>query len=380
MHRTPSVLLAAAALLLFQFAGLAQPSPDATPEGVALGELRLIGSQVLPGDLLVGEILVGGLSGIDYDPQTHTWIAVSDDRSDVHPARFYTLDLTYSSSSFDGVTVAGAVTLLQPNGLPYPNAAGGGTIPDFETIRFDPLSGLIWYGSEGAVTRSLPPFIAAATIDGQFVAAPALPAMFAADPAKITGPRDNYALEGFDFSPDGTTLWIGMETPLYQDGPPPTDQTGAPVRLTNIDRTGTLLSQVVYELDAIPVQTHEGRFFDTGLVEILAVDETRFLAVERSTVEDDTGLFTNYIRIYEIDIAGATNVAGQSWLVPGSYTPVTKRLFLDCGTAGADPVGNIEGITWGPDLDNGKRSLILVSDNNFSMSQFMVFHAIEVVA
>ncbi|MBX3068963.1 MAG: esterase-like activity of phytase family protein [Thermomicrobiales bacterium] len=379
MHRTPSVLLAVAALLLVQFSVLAQPAPDATPEGVAFGELRLIGSQVLPGDLLVGEILVGGLSGIDYDPQTDTWIAVSDDRSDIHPARFYTLHLTYSSGSFDDVTIDGAVTLLQPNGLPYPNAAAGGTIPDFETIRFDPVSGLIWYGSEGTVTRSLSPFLAAAALDGRFVAMPSLPGMFDVDPARITGPRDNYSLEGFDFSADGTTLWIGMEAPLYQDGPPPTDEAGAPVRLTIIDRTGTLLNQVVYELDAIPAQTYEGRFFDTGLSEILVVDETRLLTVERSTVEDDTGLFTNYIRIYEIDITGATNVAGQTWLVPGSYTPVTKRLLLDLGTAGADPVGNIEGITWGPVLDNGNSSLILVSDNNFSMSQFMVFHAIEVV-
>ncbi len=380
MRRTISVLIAAAVLLVAPLVGLAQSTPEATPEPVALSELRVIGSQTLPVDLTVDEILVGGLSGIDYDPETGSWIAVTDDRSDIHPARFFTLTLDYSAESFDSVTVDSAVTLLQANGLPYPASSSGGPYPDFEAIRFDPVSGLVWYGHEGGARRAISPYLAAATMDGQFVASPSLPAMFEADPSLITGPRDNYGLEGIAFSADGNTIWFGMETPLYQDGPSPTSESGAPVRLTNIDRTGLMLNQVVYDLDPIPVQTFEGRFFDTGLTEILVVDETRFLTVERATVEDDAGVFTNYIRIYEIDISGATNVAARDWLVDGSYTPVTKRLVLDLNAVGLDPTGNIEGITWGPELDNGNRSLVVIADNNFSESQVMVFHALEVGA
>jgi hypothetical protein len=37
---------------------------------------------------------------------------------------------------------------------------------------------------------------------------------------------------------------------------------------------------------------------------------------------------------------------------------------------------NIEGLSWGP-LHNGKRTLILVSDNNFSPTQFTQFVALE---
>jgi len=40
---------------------------------------------------------------------------------------------------------------------------------------------------------------------------------------------------------------------------------------------------------------------------------------------------------------------------------------------------NIEGISMGPVLANGNRSIVLVSDNNFADSQFTQFIAMEVV-
>jgi hypothetical protein len=54
---------------------------------------------------------------------------------------------------------------------------------------------------------------------------------------------------------------------------------------------------------------------------------------------------------------------------------------LDVSTAvGIDNVDNIEGIAWGPVLENGNRSLVLVSDNNFNDTQVTQFIAIEVPA
>jgi hypothetical protein len=44
---------------------------EATPEApVTLGDVRVIGVQTLANDLTVDETTVGGLSGIDYDPET----------------------------------------------------------------------------------------------------------------------------------------------------------------------------------------------------------------------------------------------------------------------------------------------------------------------
>jgi glycerophosphoryl diester phosphodiesterase len=52
-------------------------------------------------------------------------------------------------------------------------------------------------------------------------------------------------------------------------------------------------------------------------------------------------------------------------------------LVLDLTTLDI-PIDNIEGITFGSTLRNGKRSLILVSDNNFLVTQFTQFLAFEV--
>ena len=49
-----------------------------------------------------------------------------------------------------------------------------------------------------------------------------------------------------------------------------------------------------------------------------------------------------------------------------------KTLLLDLRTLGI-PLDNVEGMTLGPKLPDGRRSLMLVSDNNFAASQFTQF-------
>ncbi len=59
----------------------------------------------------------------------------------------------------------------------------------------------------------------------------------------------------------------------------------------------------------------------------------------------------------------------------GSLEPVEKTLLLDLDMLRI-PLDNVEGMTFGPDLPDGRRSLVLVSDNNFSpagFTQFLVF-------
>lgn len=124
----------------------------------------------------------------------------------------------------------------------------------------------------------------------------------------------------------------------------------------------------------------EGGDGSNGLAEILAVDDTTFFSLERLLVQDVNGEYTNYIRIYEIDIAGATDVSAMTTLEGQEYTPVSKRLVIDLTEAGVDPVDNIEALSWGPVLENGNRSLVVVSDNNFNPGdQVTVFIALKVV-
>ena len=69
----------------------------------------------------------------------------------------------------------------------------------------------------------------------------------------------------------------------------------------------------------------------------------------------DTG---NTIKIYRVELRrdGST----------------TKTLLLDLDTLGI-PLDNVEGMAFGPRLRGGKRTLLLVSDNNFAAAQFTQF-------
>ena len=49
-----------------------------------------------------------------------------------------------------------------------------------------------------------------------------------------------------------------------------------------------------------------------------------------------------------------------------------KRLLLDLDDLGI-PLDNVEGLTFGPRLPDGRQSLVLVSDNNFAATQFTQF-------
>jgi hypothetical protein len=353
---------------------------EATPEApVTIGQPRVIGVQTLLNDLVVEGTRVGGLSGIDYDAAGDRWVVISDDRSEHAPARFYTLDLDYTAESFSSVTMQGAVTLIHPDGEPYPDGASGGTVPDTESIRIDPVSGLVWYASEGTPIRGIDPFLAVSTWDGDLVAQPELPELFDVDSGGVSGPLEGYGVEGLTFAADGTTVWVSLEGPLYQDGPVATVDHGAVTRITQLDRSGAMLAQFAYMIEPVPAPAPA--FFDTGVSEILAIDETRFLTLERTTVERADGVFDNFIRIYEIDTTGATDVKAREWLSDGDYVPMSKRLVLDVSMAvGIDAIDNVEGIAWGPVLENGSRSLVLVSDNNFNDSQVTQFIAIEVPA
>jgi 3-phytase len=88
----------------------------------------------------------------------------------------------------------------------------------------------------------------------------------------------------------------------------------------------------------------------------------------------DTG---NTIKLYEVALPGADDVNGfdsLSTLLSG-IEPVEKTLLLNLDTLGI-PLDNVEGMTFGPRLPDGRRSLVLVSDNNFSavaFTQFLLF-------
>lgn len=372
-HRLLALLCAGCLL-----AACAGPQPQRSVQS-----LRLIGEQrIAPGQAYQGTV-VGGLSGIDYDRAAGAWVAVSDDRSETGPARFYTLRLDYDLQSFRSAALAGVATLRQLDGTLYPSkpqaAQRGGEVPDLEAIRIDPRDGSIWYASEGDRTLGMDPFVRHAARDGGYLGALPPAPMFRVAPARERGPRNNQSFEGIAFAPDGDSLWVGMEAPLYQDGPVAGIGQGAFSRITRFDRNGVMLAQFAYPLDPIPVPPAAGKLADNGLAEILAIDDRRMLMLERSGSQTADGVFHYFIRIYQADFGAASDTRAIASLAGAAFTPARKRLVLDLAAAGLARVDNLEGMAWGPRLANGHDSLVLISDDNFDATQVTQLLAFEVL-
>jgi len=356
------------------------PSPKDAPN---LG-LKFLGSRTIertPGGVLKN---FGGISGIDIDPVTGTAFLVSDDRSDLEPARFYQAKIGIDSQGFSHLDVISSTPLLQKNGDAYPNAKAGGDVPDPEALRIDPRSGALVWSSEGDQKLGLNPFVRRVDQAGRFLDELFTSPFLVISKDGVRGVRNNLAFEGLTY--DTGNLWVAMEAPLFQDGPVANLEHGAFARFTKLSPDGKLLGQYAYPVDAIPVAPTGGKKRgDNGVSEILSLaslgspSNHHLLVVERSGREVDDLVFQFEIRIYEADLGEATNVADLPSLEGASIRSATKRLVMNLNNADIGPVDNIEGAAWGPRLPNGHPTLVLVSDDNFNAKQVSQFLAFEVL-
>ncbi|HEY4422270.1 MAG TPA: esterase-like activity of phytase family protein, partial [Pseudonocardia sp.] len=153
------------------------------------------------------------------------------------------------------------------------------------------------------------------------------------------------------------------------DEPEPTAWAGGVTRITVQSVEGAVLAQYAYELD-LPPEGPGGAAADgnTGVSSILACEpatSTRFLLLERAFAAGSG----NRIRVYVADLSRATDVRALPSLVGASIEPARKTLLVDLADVGLEGLGNIEGMTWGPDVCTGERTLVLVSDDNFAATQ-----------
>ncbi|WP_091450077.1 esterase-like activity of phytase family protein [Actinokineospora iranica] len=334
----------------------------------AAPKVRLIGEQIVPHGLTFDGTTVGGLSGIDRDPRTGDYVLISDDRSDRQPARFYTARIPVTRDGLGPVEFTGTHPLRAPDGGTYPRGA-----VDPEDIRVDPWSGGYTWSQEGERRPPvlLDPSVRTAHRDGTFAGEAPLP-----ENLRMTadrGPGQNLALEGLTYAAGGALVVTAVEGPLLQDGPEPTTEHGALSRITVQTRTGTLVAQYAYPQEPLfAAAVPPGAFASTGVTAILAVRGTKYLVVERSFA---TGV-GNKVRLFEIDTAGATDIADRD--LTSSVKPVRKRLIADLAGLGLSTVDNIEGMTWAPSRPGHPRTLLLISDDNFAASQVTQLIALAV--
>lgn len=364
--------------------------------------LSYLGQQIVPTGTLYAGTTVGGLSAIDFDAASQRFVAISDDRSALNPARFYglQLDLAQFTRSANpgsaGVAFTLVTTITRPDGSAFPTNQ-----VDPEGLRFNPVNGNLLWSSEGqrAAAGLQNPTVREMAPDGSFVRDFAVPSYYqpsgsvAGNQPGDRGVVNNLAFESLTVSTDGRTLYTATENALVQDGPVATVGRGSPARILSFDlATGAAGAEFVYPVSPVVLPPNPaGGFATNGLVELLAIAPGEFIAVERSFAAgaatpgvgpsgQPTG---NSIRLFHVDTRQATDVSGRASLAGQAYTPAAKTLLLDLSDLRHDDgsvlaLDNIEGLTLGPVLADGRQSLVLVSDNNFSGTQFTQFVALAI--
>ncbi|WP_082977495.1 esterase-like activity of phytase family protein [Mycolicibacter heraklionensis] len=379
MRGKRSRLPALCGVLLTCGAALAGCAPCETPTATA--GLQYLGQALLAPNSRFAGTVVGGLSGISYDPGRDCYYVISDDRSANGPARFYTVRLSVSDRGIDGVAITAMNPLLDSDGHPFAPQAFDATPPvippDPEGIAFDAGRQRLYWSSEGERRTDGPrgavladPWVRTAGLDGSYLGRFTMPPQLAMS-AQPTGPRRNTTLEGLTVTADGRMLFAAMEGPGYDDGPLPDRDHGALTRITayRLDAgtgSGAPVAQYAYPLEPAPVPAKTN-----GLTDLVALSDTAFLVIERAFSDRPT------VRLFRADIAGATDVLDMPALAGSAVTPMTKTLVADLSTTpGLDPLDNIEGLTLGPRLPDGRQTVVLVSDDNFSpreVTQFVAF-------
>ncbi|MBE8986552.1 phytase [Nostoc sp. LEGE 12450] len=328
-------------------------------------------------------IPVGGLSGVTYDTINNRYYAISDDRSQVASARFYTFTTADSGVTFTNVTPLKdsnsnffAINSLDPEGIALTN------------------NGTVFISSEGEVNptvgRVTNPFIKEFSLTtGQEVRSLLVPTKFLpvvqdtnsngivdAGDTQTSGVYNNLAFESLTITPDQKTLFSATENALFQDGLRASLTSGSPSRILQYNLvSGQPEKEYLYITDAIAdVPNPSTGFADNGLVDLLAIDNRgTLLALERSFAQG----VGNTIKIYEVSLQGSTDISFYDSLNNlsteqiATIQPAQKRLLLNLNDLDLpNGTDNIEGITFGPKLADGSQSIVLVSDNNFNQSQF----------
>lgn len=355
----------AALLLAVCLGGCAsgQPASHAAPPLSYLGQTQIGFGAVCDGTV------VGGLSGISYDPQRQIYYVISDDRSKKAPARFYTFRLSLSDNGIDDATCTGAYSLRDRSGAVFNSLDSDShppvVPPDPEGIAFDAGRQRLYWSSEGErITDRQPvlldPWVRIAGLDGNFQGEFTLPANLKMS-AQHTGPRRNLALEGLTLAPSGASLFAAKEDPGYQDGPLSDGDHQVLTRITKFDVATTApTAQYAYPMEP------PGRGVDrNGVSDLVALSDTTFLVLERSTA------IPPVVRVYRAEIGPATDVSALPSMHGAALTPMSKSLAIDLSAT--RPLDNIEGITLGPRLPDGRQSVVLVSDDNFASTQITQF-------
>jgi len=376
MTRTRGLIIA----LLFIFSSCS--SSKSSQNSKDISHLKFLSSYIIPYNYQYNRTTVGGLSGIDYNPVKNEYYCISDDRSDKNAARFYTMGITLNDNKIDSVYFLKSTFLKGPDGKDYPSSQlNPYRTPDPECLRYDANNNTFIWGSEGEKIISseknilVNPAITIIDSQGNYIDTFSLPRQMLMTTHNY-GPRRNGVFEGLTFLDNYKSLLVSVEVPLLQDGAEAgTGDSSGIIRMIKFDVASRKpVAQYAYKIDPVahPPLPFSG-FRINGISDILSLGKGKLLVIERSF---SNGRLSCTVKVYLASLDNATNVQSfDSLKAKNNFQIINKKLILNMDNLGIY-IDNIEGVTFGPTLPDGKRSLIFIADNNFNpleQSQVLLF-------
>jgi hypothetical protein len=312
--------------------------PEKTPNRPAL---ELLGSLELPPTRAL-DAPVGGLSDLAYDAAQDTLWALSDDRSERGATRIHAFRVQHDGAKPTGLELLRTMPMLDEEAHTF-----GFHALDPEGLAVLNAEDFV-FSSEGITNKGIPPFVARVKrVNAQLVERFPIPEAFLPDASgadQKRGVLENYGFEALGVCPDGTVLAMN-EAPLKQD-PPGSTQLHV-LRWSTTSSPVPPPQQWEYAMEPAPVGV-----LVHGVTSLLCLGTGNVLVLERSWGKE-AGFFN---RIFTVDF---------------TVTPARKTLLLDLNSI---PLrrDNYEGMTLGPTLSDGRRTMFVVSDDNFLPEQATV--------
>ncbi|KHD89151.1 MAG: hypothetical protein OM95_04815 [Bdellovibrio sp. ArHS] len=340
--------------------------------------LQYVGETSLKSGTQFQKTTLGGFSGIAW--ANNILFALSDDRGRFGEPRFYEFDLFVNKKTVS----------LKPKAVHF---LKGIPKEDDKEISLD-AEGLVRLtdgefivsseGNNNTKPRQRPRLFRISR-EGVWKSDIVVPDKYLPEPLgqQKKGIQNNMAFEGLTSFAEGKYLFVANEGPLLQDSPS-NDAEGAWIRIIKYESSEgggyKARAEFAYQVDALSSSKKGSEVF-RGVSEILALSETQLLVLERGVRVSSKELLAKSVRLYLADVSKATDVAKLFKLSDGKYTGATKTLLLDFETdltkeRTDKSVENFEALAWGPKLADGRRSLLVMVDNNFSkkeVTELLVF-------
>lgn len=355
-------------------------------------EIELVGKVSIPGNArdksglkdpfkngLPHDLLGSIGSAISYTGKGNRYILVADrgpgDGAGNWFCRFHTFEIVVDPKARTVKPILLSTTLLRDE--KGRNLVGLATEFDRTNSpagrRFDPEGARVGRTGTLFLSDEYGPFVCEFSLDGRRLRVFPVPSKFLISkpgatpdreqpPNNSSGRHPNKGFEGLAISPEGNKLFAILQGPLIQDHG---GAKGRNLRILEIPIRDGTPRELLYPLDA---SSH-------GVNEILAVNDTQFLSVER---DSHAGIDAKFKKVILIDIENASDISAIDSLpdktIPKGVRAVTKRVFLDLldaafGLSGPLFPSKIEGLAFGPDLPDGRILLLVTSDNDCKPAQ-----------